>query len=208
MKLTRPCRRRLATTASDSEGYLVKCRVGASCPPGPLQSLPGPWDGCAARCRATSARLAFACTPSTPPAPVAIIRFLAPPSRLQPPWGLPARGCSRASARGERQTCAWRASEVSGPTAPFPARRRRNGSPGVSFPYDTCELGGSGSPGASTPGTFRPQGLITLSTACAPPSLVTARQPPQHPWDSPFRALLLPVSGTPLGASPLLSFSA
>jgi hypothetical protein len=28
----------------------------------------------------------------------------------------------------------------------------------------------------------------------------------QRPWDSPFKALLLPASGTPLGASPLLSF--
>jgi len=28
----------------------------------------------------------------------------------------------------------------------------------------------------------------------------------QHPWGSPFRVLLLPARGTPLGASPLLPF--
>jgi hypothetical protein len=103
--------------------------------------------------------VALACAPSTPPAPVATIRFLAPPSRLQPPWGLPARGCSHASARGGRQTCAWLTSEVSGPTAPFPARRRRIGSPGVFCPYGTFELGGSGSPGEATPRHLPPSGF-------------------------------------------------
>jgi hypothetical protein len=62
-------------------------------------------------------------------------------------------------------------------------------------------------PGIPAPGTFRPQGLVTLPAASSPPCLTTARRPPQRPWGSPFRALLLPASGTPLGASPLLSFS-
>jgi hypothetical protein len=73
-------------------------------------------------------------------------------------------------------------------------------------PYDTSRPGRSGSPGAASPGTFRPQGLVTLSTAYSLPGLATARRPPQRPWGSPFRALLLPACGTPLGASPLLSF--
>jgi hypothetical protein len=61
-------------------------------------------------------------------------------------------------------------------------------------------------PGVPRPGTFRPQGLTTLPAAYAPPYLTTARRPPQRSWGSPFRVLLLPASGTPLGASPLLSF--
>jgi hypothetical protein len=61
-------------------------------------------------------------------------------------------------------------------------------------------------PGVPCPGTFRPQGLTTLSAVYSPPCLATARQPPQRPWGSPFRALLLPTGGAPLGASPLLSF--
>jgi hypothetical protein len=61
-------------------------------------------------------------------------------------------------------------------------------------------------PGVPPPSTFRPQGLITLPAASSPPSLATARRPPQRPWGSPFRVLHLPASGTPLGASPLLSF--
>jgi len=61
-------------------------------------------------------------------------------------------------------------------------------------------------PGVPRPGTFRPQGLITLSTACSPAGLAKARRPTQRVWDSPFRALLRPIRGTPLGASPLLSF--
>jgi hypothetical protein len=55
-------------------------------------------------------------------------------------------------------------------------------------------------------GTFRPQGLGTLSTICSPTRLAMVRRPRQRPWDSPFRVLLLPTSGAPLGASPLLSF--
>ena len=76
------------------------------------------------------------------------------------------------------------------------------------LPYDTFQPGGSGLPGASI--APAPSGLRvshTLSPVFAPPGLTTARQPPQRPWGSPCRALLLPNSGTPLGASPLLSFS-
>lgn len=61
-------------------------------------------------------------------------------------------------------------------------------------------------PGVPRPGTFRPQGLTTLSTVSSPPHPAAARRPPRHPWGLPFRALLLPASGTPLGVSPLLSF--
>lgn len=61
-------------------------------------------------------------------------------------------------------------------------------------------------PGVPRPGTFRPQGLTTLPATCSLPCLTAARRPPQRPWGSPFRALLLPAGGAPLGASPLLSF--
>jgi len=60
--------------------------------------------------------------------------------------------------------------------------------------------------GLHGPGTFRPQGLITLSTVCSLSHLAPARQPARRPWGFTFKALLLPASGTLLRASPLLSF--
>jgi len=61
-------------------------------------------------------------------------------------------------------------------------------------------------PGVPPPSTFRPQGLATLPAASSPPCLAAARRPPQRPWGSPFRVLLLPAGGASLEASPLLSF--
>lgn len=89
-------------------------------------------------------------------------------------------------------------------SAPRPQARSRHS--WVFCPYDTHQRGESGYPGGSAPGTFRPQGLSTLSTAYSSPRPAAARRPQRRPWGSPFRVLLLPASVTPLGASPLLSF--
>jgi len=93
------------------------------------------------------------------------------------------------------------------PWAPLPhASARENGTPGVWSPTTPASSADPVRPGVPRPGTFRLQGLTTLLTACSPPSLATVRRPPQRPWGLPFRALLLPAGGAPLGASPLLSF--
>jgi hypothetical protein len=57
----------------------------------------------------------------------------------------------------------------------------------------SCSLGHihhtrSGSHGFCLPATFRPQGLITLSTACALARLAGLISCRQHLWDSPFEA--------------------
>jgi len=58
---------------------------------------------------------------------------------------------------------------------------------------------------------FHPRHLPSSGFAYPPDGLLPAApgngpSTAQRPWDSPFKALLLPTSGTPLGASPLLSF--
>jgi hypothetical protein len=81
-----------------------------------------------------------------------------------------------------------------------------NSSHGVWSPTTHSSLADPVTPGLPRPDTFRPQGLITLSTICSPPGLVLIRRTGQRSWGSPFRALLLPTGGTPLRATPLLSF--
>jgi hypothetical protein len=92
----------------------------------------------------------------------------------------------------------------------FPSSARdygmENGSHGVCSPTTHSSLADPVLPGLPRPGTFRPQGLITLSTICSPPGLVLIRRTGQRSWGFPFRVLLLPTGGTPLGAAPLLSF--
>jgi len=93
---------------------------------------------------------------------------------------------------------------------PFPLSARdsemANGSHGVCSPTTHSNLADPAHSGLPRPDTFRPQGLITLSTICSPPGLVLIRRTGQHSWGFPFRVLLLPTGGTPLGAAPLLSF--
>jgi len=86
------------------------------------------------------------------------------------------------------------------------ARRLGNGSPGVLAPTTHASKEDPDHPGVPRPGTFRPQGLITLAAACAPPSLATVRRPPQRQWDSPFRVLLPPTGRASLKthASPVV----
>lgn len=118
------------------------------------------------------------------------------------PRGYPARFRARL-----RRTCAWPAlwSVKSRRPPPGPKAERRlswGSMPLRHIPTRRIRF----LPGIPAPGTFRPQGLATLPAASSPPRLTTARRPPQRPWGSPFRALLLPASGTSLEASPLLSF--
>jgi hypothetical protein len=89
---------------------------------------------------------------------------------------------------------------------PSPARRPGNGSPGVLAPTTHASKEDPDHPGVPRPGTFRPQGLITLAAAYAPPSLATVRRPPQRQWDSPSRVLLPPTGRPPLEdhASPVV----
>ncbi len=127
------------------------------------------------------------------------------PSAVRLPWGLPADGGPCASA--------WGADHVLDPSLEFlvPDSPPASEDAGTAL-MEFCPLRHTPArrirslPGVPRPGTFRPQGLATLSTAFAPPHPAAARRPPRHPWGCPFRALLLPASGTPLGASPLLSF--
>ena len=129
-----------------------------------------------------------------------------PPARFRPPWGLPGRGPPSRRSAGAAPSCTWPACGASDRRAPSRARRRRNGAPGVSSPTTQPGMGDPVDPGIPLPGTFRPQGFSTLPAACSPPCPAAARRPPQRPWGSPFRALLLPARGAPLGVSPLLSF--
>jgi len=84
----------------------------------------------------------------------------------------------------------WHRSPASRPGA-------RDGSHGIPVPTAHCQPGGFGSPGASSPGTFRPQGLTTLPTAFSPPRPGDGTSPPQRSWGSPFKALLLPTNWAP-----------
>jgi len=177
---------------------------------GSLQSVRGTADG---RTRVTARHAALlrrwpALLRLT--APVAPIRFRAPPPRFAVASVL---GSSRAalSARyrtRNQRTCAWLVLEVSGlpPRPSRPEGPRRDRSPGISLPTAHASPGDPVVPGFPRPGIFRPRGLATPSTACSPPGRTTIRQSPRRPWDFSFRVLLLPAGGTPFGASPLLSF--
>jgi hypothetical protein len=112
----------------------------------------------------------------------------------------------RTEARRSALSCAWPAFEASDRKSPLRARRREAGTHGFSSPTTHTGLASPVTPGVPPPGTFRPQGLSTLSTACSSPCPAAARRPQRRPWGSPFRVLLLPASATPFGASPLLSF--
>ena len=158
--------------------------------------------------------MASARAPSAPP-PVAAYSVQRLPLRgLRPPWGLPDWIHLHTSVHRRRRSCAWPAFGVSGPEVPLSPwespkgpTQGKDGSPGVLLPTTRSNQTGPVHPGIPLPGTFRPQGFIlTLSTVCSLPGLAPARQPAQRPWDSPFKALLLPTGATPLGASPLLSF--
>jgi hypothetical protein len=82
----------------------------------------------------------------------------------------------------------------------------RNDSRGVSFPTARPNAEDPVHPEVPPSGTFRPQGLTTLSTVCSPPRLAAARGHRSALGIAPFKALLLPAGGAPLGASPLLPF--
>ena len=124
------------------------------------------------------------------------------------PGVFPAKDAPHASASGCADPDLGPPSKSLIPQAPSPpASRQGVGSPKVSLPTTRSNTADPVHPGLPRPGTFRPQGLTTLPTVCSPSCLALARQPAQRPWDSPFRALLLPVSGAPLGTSPLLSFA-
>lgn len=174
--------------------------------PAPLQSPASTRVLETARHRATAALLGVSTALLQLPPRVAASWFTAPPARFRPPWGSPREATPHAFARG----CAGRAlgppSGVSDPVSPLPARRPEDDSPGVCAPTARSDAEDPVHPGIPAPGTFRPQGLITLPADSSPPRLATARRPPQRPWGSPFRVLLLTASGTSLEASPLLSF--
>jgi len=55
-------------------------------------------------------------------------------------------------------------------------------------PFDTFQRSRSGHPGRCLPGTFHPQGLPTLSTACSLDCLVGLVSDRQRPWGWPFGA--------------------
>jgi len=82
----------------------------------------------------------------------------------------------------------------------------RDGSHGIPAPTARFQPGGFGSPGASSPGTFRPQGLITLPTAFSPPGLATEQVRRSALGILPSRPCSFQPTGRPFGASPLLSF--
>ncbi len=161
-----------------------------------------------ARCRsAHRTPSTLACTPS---APIAGSAYLVPrsPFAVSTALGSSRRRAPHTLPRMRRRSCAWPVPGVSALRVPFPTPKGEEPTLLGFHPLRHKPARRIRSfPGVPCPGTFRPQGLNTLSTAFSPPSLATARRPPQRPWGSPFRALLLPVSGTPLGASPLLSFS-
>ena len=104
-----------------------------------------------------------------------------------------------------RRSCAWLVSGVSGFRVPFAPKGE---STFLGFRplrhMQAREIRLSRRLHAS--GIVRPQGLATLSAVFSLASRTTIRRSPQRPWGSPFRALLLPASGTLLRASPLLSF--
>jgi hypothetical protein len=105
------------------------------------------------------------------PRPVAPVRFSAPPSRFI------ALGSSRphperafARPRPIVRLARPRSLLHGAPSAPGGAETGLLGF----LPLRHMQPGGSGSSGASSPGTFRPQGFDTLPAACSPPSLATA----------------------------------
>ncbi len=152
------------------------------------------------------APLTLACTPRTPATGIAYL-VQRPPLRVFHRHGVfPTAGYPPRRSAGAALSCTWPASGASDRRAPFRARRPGNGAPGISSPSTQTGMGDPDHPGLPRPGTFRPQGFSTLPAVCSPPCPAAARRPPQRPWGSPFRALLLPMRGTPLGASPLLSF--
>lgn len=140
--------------------------------------------------------------------PVAPSWFSAPPCVVSTTVGYSLRPAPRpAEAFRGALSCAWPAFEASNRESPSRARRRGAGAPGFSSPTTLTSTANPVPRGVPPPRTFRPQGLSTLSTAFPSPCPAAARRPPRRPWGSPFRALLLPASATPLGVSPLLSFT-
>jgi hypothetical protein len=173
----------------------------APVPPEPCEPAGLETDCChpAVRTPMTSAR-----TPA-PPAAGSTYSVQCSPSAVQPPWGLPgAAPPTRYRARESAHLCLARLWSIWSLGPPPPGGE--DGSRGFRSLSHMPAGRVRSHPGVPHPGTFRPQGLITLSTACSPAGLAKARRPTQRVWDSPFRALLHPIRGTPLGASPLLSF--
>jgi len=77
---------------------------------------------------------------------------------------------------GLADSYAWLVLEVSGLEVPFPCSAQKgsarvHGSHGVFSPTTRSNPMDPVLPGVPRPGTFRPQGLITLSTASSPPGL-------------------------------------
>jgi len=171
----------------------------------PFQSLPIPRSGMPPVTGRRPGQLRRLPSLEGLPLPVALRWFHAPPSRFRPPWGLSGSGSRRAFARRSAPSCAWPALGVSCSVNSSAARRRRTTLCGF-LPLRHLPATRIRYPRDLIPGTFRPQGLTTLSATCSPCCLATARRPPQRPWGSPFRALLPPAGGTPLGAAPLMSF--
>ena len=88
-----------------------------------------------------------------------------------------------------------------------PTRLRVDSSHGVLRPYDDVRESRSGSPGLASPGTFRPQGLDTLSSVCSlltDPILGSDTVPGVHPSGLFYS----PASRTRFRAVALMSFPA
>jgi hypothetical protein len=125
------------------------------------------------------------------------------PSVVFHPGVFLAAACPRASARGRAGPALGSPLKRPVPQAPLrPASGPKDSSPGVCFPTTRANTAGPVYPGIPLPGTFRPQGLITLPTACSPPRLVTARRPHSahgiHPSRPCSSRPAVPLSGSRL----------
>lgn len=141
--------------------------------------------------------------------PVARIRFCAPPSRFfaalgsfRPPVPHAPRHVRAAVLHLVRP---WSLSVRAPPDAiGSPTHAERHS--WDFFPYGTLSRNQSGCSRGFHTSAASAHRVSTLATAYSRPRLAKVRRPPQRPWGCPFRALLPPTCGTPLGASPLLPF--
>lgn len=84
----------------------------------------------------------------------------------------------------------------------------RASSPGLSFPFDTCRIGGSAW-WQEIPLPPRAASRVWLpSSRRTPPDPPGTSRVPERPWDCPLQGLLPVVMGTPLGVRALLAFAA
>jgi len=202
--MTRPCRRRLATTASDSEGCIKK--IGWVSDPGPSRALRD--DEAGARLSPSGAPHSFDVSLLSRDSlqPVAWLSVPRSPSAVSRPGVFPAAASHRATARkgathevGPPLKCLTSCSP--------PAPRHGNGSPGISFLTTHTSEKGPVVPGDSilrhlpSSGFWSPSRRLTPFHASRRPVSHRSvhRIPPSGPRSSRPAVPLL-------AASPLLSF--